>query len=255
MSKLRKGCLPAERKKLMSYLSLYEPETLKGGDRPEDDQRADGRCNSSGSGGIHEEEEEVEPTIWDFSKHGQEELQHELSRYLRKHRINAAREEKEGAGGGSAGGDGSAGGGSGSGGGKTSRKWSKGELAKVRSRKRSGTGGNSPTTTTTASTTSTNTTSASGKIGSASALAAQREERRRELERWQREREEEEERERLLRPIPVGDGAGSAVVGDLEPKPNSREATQLEHLSRLLWDGEEEPEDFVLSYGKRQSLQ
>lgn len=239
----------------MSYLSLYEPETLKGGDRLEDGQQqqqhADGRCNSRG--GSHEEEEEVEPTIWDFSKHGKEELQHELSRYLRKHRIDAAREEKEGAGGGSAGGDGGAGG-SGSGGGKTSRKWSKGVLAKGRSRKRSGTGDNSPTSTT-ASTTSTTTTSASGKIGSASALAAQREERRRELERWQREREEEEERERLLRPIPVGDGAGSAVVGDLEPKPNSREATQLEHLSRLLWDGEEEPEDFVLSYGKRQSLQ
>ena len=254
----------------MSYLSLYEPETLTDGDDRRENKQQQHRTDGHGSDttGSLKEEEEVEPTTWDFSKHGQEELQHELSRYLRKHRIKQAREAEAEASS-EAGRAGGSGGGAGENRarGKTSRKWSKGELAKGRSRKKTAPSGvNSPTNTATTNVTTAPANSFGGgsgsssrKIGSASAMAVQKEKQRRELEmrRREREEEEEEERERLLRPIPVGDGAGSAVVGDLEPKPNSREATQLEHLSRLLWDGEEEPEDFVLSYGKRsrQSLQ
>lgn len=40
------------------------------------------------------------------------------------------------------------------------------------------------------------------------------------------------------------DNPRAKFIGEAEPRPNSREAMQLEHLSRLLFDGEE-PEDFV----------
>lgn len=205
MAKLREGCLPGERKKLMSYLSLYEPDTLKGS-KVGDTRRWSDASTSEGD----DAEEDDEDKVWDFSNHCQEELQHELTRYLKKHRI-----DKEG-------------------GATKGSKWSKGALAKGDSRR--------------------TTRGANSKVRAESARQrgerTRKLERRREMEARQRELEAEQEKERLLRPIPVGNGAGSAVIGDLEPKPNSREADQLEHLSRLLWDGEEEPADFVLSYSK-----
>ena len=265
MVKLREGCLPKEKEKLMSYLSRYEPETLTGpkaaGDRRE--RRNNGECatrtrhsNSSSSSsrdsgrvisssdddgvsgdlgtvsdgagadekgdgdghgrdkqGVEREgeEDEEDDVVWDFSNHGQKELQAELNRYLKRLRLEKEKKENEGT------------------------KWSKRALAKGGSRrKRNGT---------------------SSKYQQEA--ARRREERLRRLEHdreekeLQRKREAEWERERMLRPMRVGSGAGSAVIGDLEPKPNSREASQLEHLSRLLWDGEEEPADFALSYGQR----
>lgn len=224
MAKLREGCLPEERKKLMSYLSLYEPDTLHGKSKPEDERRRNRSSSSSdarggkyhqqqGGGEKDQADDDSEDVVWDFSNHGREELQHELTRYLRKHRLDQTDE---------------------GGAGKAS-KWSKGVLAKGNSRKKS---------------------AKSSKFEAERAQLreerARKLERRRELEQRQREFEEGQEQERLLRPIPVGNGAGSAVIGDLEPKPNSREAYQLEHISRLLWDGEDEPEDFALTYGKRQ---
>ncbi|CAM9698165.1 unnamed protein product [Scytosiphon promiscuus] len=226
-------------------------------------RRARGRQPSKGFNNDDNQKGE-ERRLWDFSKHGQEELQHELARYLRKHRLAKKNAEKaaalaaENAAAAAASGEKDAappGGGGGGGGGSTARR-------------------SKPTTmsSTTASPTTASarmwqkTSAAAAKTGryrsSAADLARRqrehREHRRLELEEQGREEQEEWERKRALRPIPVGNGAGSAVVGDLEPVPNSREADQLEHLSRLLWDGEEEPADFALSYGKqpkRKSLQ
>lgn len=249
MVKLREGCLPQEKEKLMSYLSRYEPETLvgtkTGGDargrqngsskisttnsiakseRSKSSRMGSALCtNSAKTGDDNKEmyndedilavdaEEEEEGVVWDFSNHGQEELQAELNRYLKKLRLEKDEEEHKGT------------------------KWSKRALAKGGSRRKR-----------------------NGTISKYQQEAARRrEERLRKLERdrraeeQQRKMEAEWERKRMLKPMRVGSGAGSAVIGDLEPKPDSREASQLEHLSRLLWDGEEEPAEFALSYGRQ----
>lgn len=248
MVKLREGCLPQEKEKLMSYLSRYEPETLVGTKTAGDARgRQNGSSNISTTNSITKSErskssrmsgalctnsakaeddskeryndndilavdaEEEEDVVWDFSNHGQEELQAELNRYLKKLRLEKDEEEHKGT------------------------KWSKRALAKGGSRRKR-----------------------NGTISKYQQEAARRREERlrklerdREAEEQQRKLEAEWERKRMLKPMRVGSGAGSAVIGDLEPKPDSREASQLEHLSRLLWDGEEEPADFALSYGRR----
>lgn len=229
MSKLREGCLPEERKKLMSYLSLYEPEILK--ERQEQQARLkreregqnDGSRGSSTTRETDDEDDVAdEKVVWDFSNHGPEELQHELKRYLRKHRINngksAGREVK----------------------------WSKGALAKGYSRRKKQSKFGS----------SSNSTSRNRYAGKFEAeTPKEREDRIRKADRRRevlaRQREIDEQQGHRVTPISASDEAGSALIGDLEPKPNSREADQLEHLSRLLWDGKEEPADFALSYGQR----
>lgn len=370
MAKLRDGCLPEERKKLMSYLSVYEPKSTNYSKTKYDPARSKGRRDSSSSssssslddsassgemtsidpgrqcwmeesaradvsavaaGSSSKGEERLgvweatmesqdlisakqerrgaqegkvegedsqgrqvwdasfsdtanneqqpqgrklkvndndtgassrskgeERQLWDFSKHGQEELQQELTRYLRRHRLakknaekaaalaaenaSAALAAEEKAAGLAAAGE--------------------GEEEEEEEDEDASAGSNSGTARRKKVTTPRRRVSSSTRLGrysrSAVDLARQQreerqqgEERRLELEERAREEEEKWRRKQEGRPIPVGNGAGSAVVGDLEPVPNSREADQLEHLSRLLWDGEEEPEDFALSYGKQ----
>lgn len=225
---------------------------------------------------------------WDFSKHGQEELQHELTRYLRKHRLAKKNAEKaaalkaenpaaaaQAAGVAArttrrrktpppttttpptvvtaAGTNDPASSGRNTDG-ATAAVVAAAEAAAERRRKRASTAGGAPGGAPGGAAdggggSSTSRTRLMGRYSSSALDLAQqeREERRRERQAA----EEEWEREQAERPIPVGNGAGSVVIGDLEPVANSREADQLEHLSRLLWDGEEEPADFSLSYGKK----
>lgn len=306
MAKLRKGCLPQERNKLVTYLSRYEPETLTGNNGADSrrwgDKNKDAVADRKEAVEVPEEkdeEEEVEEEreeerdlddddpnkTWDFSSHGREELQHELARYLSRSGLDRQGEEEEEE-------EDSAGGGGGHGRSHGTAKqsisasaskaegWGKGVRAQDRPR-RAGEG--DPAAAVAASdsieagerrksreggdgkakiwskgvlakvTKARKGTDSGPRLAPAAIRSVKLErERRLQLEARERERElaEEEERLRSL-PIPIGDGAGSAVIGGLEPLPNSREEDQLKHLSRLLWDGEEEPADFALTYGSR----
>lgn len=309
MAKLRKGCLPQERNKLVTYLSRYEPETLTGNNGA--DRRRWGDKNKDAEGGEErergvdheeavevqevekdEEEEEEEEgederdlddddpnRTWDFSCHGREELQHELARYLSRSGLDRQGEEEEDSVGGSGRDRGPA---------KQSttasaskpKGWSKGVRAQDRrrragevdpaavaaesesdpieagERRKSREGGDGKakiwSKDVLAKVSKARKGSHSGPNAAPAAIGSVKPEPRLRLEARERERELEEEEERLRSlPIPIGDGAGSAVIGGLEPLPNSREEDQLKHLSRLLWDGEEEPADFALTYGSR----
>lgn len=235
---------------------------------------SDSVTSGSRSNGVRGEERE----LWDFSKHGQEELQDELTRYLRRHRLSKKNAEKaaalakenaaalaakeEAAASATATGIGSAVTGSSS----TKKKRATTATSTLDGRiweKSAAVGKGTVVAAAAVKHSTRRRVSSKTMLGRYSRSAVdlarqQREERRLNLEQRAREEEEEWERKKAERPIPVGNGAGSAVVGDLEPVPNSREADQLEHLSRLLWDGEEEPKDFALTYGKnpkRRSLQ
>ncbi|CAM9795434.1 unnamed protein product [Ectocarpus sp. 8 AP-2014] len=254
------------------------------GDKQQQDRGVGVNGSSNGGGGSGRGVDNCkgdERRPWDFSKHGQEELQHELTRYLRKHRLAKKNAEKaaalkaenpaaaaQAAGVAArttrrrktpppttaappavvaaAGTNNPASSGRSTDGARAAAV-AAAEAAAERRRKRAsatgsaaGGGGSSS---------GSRTTRLMGRYSSSALDLAQqeREERRRERQAA----EEEWEREQAVRPLPVGNGAGSVVIGDLEPVANSREADQLEHLSRLLWDGEEEPADFSLSYGKK----
>lgn len=248
------------------------------GDKQQQDRGVGVSGSSNGGGGrAVDNYKGDERRPWDFSKHGQEELQHELTRYLRKHRLAKKNAEKaaalkaenpaaaaQAAGVAArttrrrkppppttaappavvaaAGTNNPA-----SSGRSTDGARAAAVAAAERRRKRaSATGGAAGGG---GSSSGSRTTRLMGRYSSSALDLAQqeREERRRERQAA----EEEWEREQAVRPLPVGNGAGSVVIGDLEPVANSREADQLEHLSRLLWDGEEEPADFSLSYGKK----
>ncbi|CAN0197566.1 unnamed protein product [Ectocarpus sp. 6 AP-2014] len=265
------------------------PTTAAGrntGDKQQQDRGVgvNGSSNGGGGGGgggvDNYKGDERRP--WDFSKHGQEELQHELTRYLRKHRLAKKNAEKaaalkaenpaaaaQAAGVAArttrrrkppppttaappavvaaAGTNNPASSGRSTDGARAAAVAAV-EAAAERRRKRASATGNAAAASGSSSSGS-RTTRLMGHYGSSALDLAQqeREERRRERQAA----EEEWEREQAVRPLPVGNGAGSVVIGDLEPVANSREADQLEHLSRLLWDGEEEPADFSLSYGKK----
>lgn len=194
MRKLRDGTLPEERAKLMSYLSVYEPETLRSANRV----GRPGRWADVAPDHV-DDDEDAYPSL------ESERLEEELARYLKLRGISkdfsprsndyygalSAEElnlgsdrlierrtptkemkQKE----------------------KASGGWSKAVLAKK-------------------------TNGGVAIIGSSGVSKAA----------------EEEE----------GTKVYSSVVGDAEPQPNSREADQLKHLSRLLFDGDDEPEDFV----------
>lgn len=305
MAKLRKGCLPQERSKIVTYLSRYEPETLTGNNSADSRRWGDKNKDAEGEEDREravdheeavevqekeekEEEEEGEEErdlddddpnkTWDFSSHGREELQHELARYLSRNGLDRQGEEAEDSVGGGSGRDCRPAKQSTTASASKPKGWSKGVRAQDRPRRagegdpaaaaaesgsikagercKSREGGDGKakiwSKDVLAKVTKVRKGSHSGPSEAPASIGNVKPEPRLQLQARERERELEKEEERLRSlPIPIGDGAGSAVIGGLEPLPNSREEDQLKHLSRLLWDGEEEPADFALTYGSR----